>query len=222
MTHDPGSRPLAETLSDDLLRIGAVTLSPGSPFTWASGLRSPVYCDNRMTLGHPDVRRRIAEGFRDAIVTHALAPDVIAGTATAGIPHAAWLADRLALPMAYVRSKPKEHGRSRQIEGPLPAGSRVVLVEDLVSTGMSSLAAVQALRDAGAAVAAVVAIFSYGLPSAGRAFAGDGVPLFVLTTFADLLAAAERTGRIDAAEAASLRAWHTDPQGWSDRITGGT
>lgn len=206
----------ASGIADDLLRIGAVSLSPGEPFTWASGMRSPVYCDNRMTLGHPPVRRRITDGFLGLIERHGLEADVIAGTATAGIPHAAWLADRLERPMVYVRSAAKTHGRSRRVEGPLTAGQRVVLVEDLVSTGMSSLAAVDGLTGEGARVSAVLAIFSYGLPDAVRAFEEAGIELHVLTTFDHLLRAATRSGRLDADALRSLRAWHADPVAWSE------
>jgi len=218
MEADSVRDPLAARLAGDLLRIGAVTLSPGSPFTWASGLRSPVYCDNRTTLGHPDVRRRIAAGFQAVLSREGLAPDVVAGTATAGIPHAAWLAERLDAPMVYVRSAAKKHGTSRRIEGPLAPGCRVVLVEDLVSTGMSSVSAVGALRDAGAEVAAVLAIFSYGLGEAAAAFREAGVALHVLTTFGALLRAAEESGAVGPDDVRSLRDWHADPVAWSDAV----
>lgn len=209
---------MAASLAGDLLRIGAVALSPDRPFTWASGLRSPIYCDNRMTLGHPEVRRRIADGFVALLGRIALRPDVVAGTATAGIPHAAWLADRLDVPMVYVRSAAKEHGKARRIEGPLTGGSRVVLVEDLVSTGKSSISAVHALREAGAMVSAVIAVFSYGLDDADAAFSREGLDLHVLTTFQDLLTEAERSERVDEAQALSLRAWHANPRAWSDSV----
>lgn len=218
MSIESSPEGVGESLARDLLRIGAVTLSPDDPFTWASGLRSPIYCDNRMTLGHPSVRRRIADGFAAVLDGEGIRPDVVAGTATAGIPHAAWLADRLDAPMVYVRSAAKQHGKARRIEGPLAPDSTVVLVEDLVSTGMSSISAVGALRDAGARVTAVVAIFSYGLQKAEAAFETAGLDLHVLTTFADLLVSAERTGSVDAAQARSLRSWHADPQAWSDAV----
>lgn len=199
-----------------LLTIGAVSLSPEKPFTWASGLKSPIYCDNRRTLGHLTVRRRIAEGFARYIQDAALAPDVIAGTATAGIPHAAWLADRMTLPMAYIRSKPKAHGHGNQIEGYLKAGNRVVVVEDLISTGMSSMAAVRAVQAAGAEVSALVAIFSYGLPQAEEQFRDAGFPVFTLTTFATLLDVTRGKDRLNPLEIESLRQWQQDPQAWSD------
>ncbi len=208
MSPDPSRR-----LAADLLSIGAVAFSPDRPFTWASGLLSPVYCDNRLTLGHPAIRRRITDGFAAAVSD--LHFDVVAGTATAGIPHAAWLADRLGLPMVYVRSAAKGHGRGRRVEGPLDPGARVVVVEDLVSTGMSSLSAVEGLRDEGAEVVALVAIFSYGLPAARDAVARAGVDVRVLTTFDVLLEEAVGSGRISGEGAASLRAWYEDPNGWS-------
>ena len=168
----PESSATASRLASDLLRIGAVKLSPEAPFTWASGLRSPVYCDNRLTIGHPEVRRRITDGFVEIIRTAGLQPEVIAGTATAGIPHAAWLADRLGLPMVYVRSKAKGHGTSSRIEGPVDPGRRVLLVEDLVSTGGSSVTALEALREAGFEVRDVLAIYTYGFTRAEEAPAG--------------------------------------------------
>jgi orotate phosphoribosyltransferase len=217
----PETRVLPQTLAADLLRIKAVGFSPDAPFTWASGLKSPVYCDNRLTLAWPDVRARIAAGFGALIQAAGWQPEVIIGTATAGIPHAAWLADRLQLPMAYVRSKPKDHGRGNQIEGRVEAGQQGVIVEDLVSTGMSSLAVVQAVREAGVAVLGVVAIFSYDLPVARQAFAAAQVPLRPLLTFADLLSVAQAEALLSPDALASLQAWHADPQAWSDaRISG--
>ncbi|HLT45800.1 MAG TPA: orotate phosphoribosyltransferase [Rubricoccaceae bacterium] len=211
-----------EAVARDLLRIGAVLLRPDDPFTWASGLRSPIYCDNRLTLSEPAVRRRLTDGFLAVLDREGLAPDVIAGTATAGIPHAAWLADRLELPMVYVRASAKGHGRGNQIEGRLDEGARVVLVEDLVSTGGSSLAAVEALRAAGAEVRAVVAVFSYGLGRAEAAFRAAGVPLFTLTDYDTLLDVARAEGRLDDNALAALRAWREDPEGWGsgDRVIG--
>lgn len=207
---------LARRLAADLLALGAVSLSPDAPFTWASGLRAPIYCDNRLTLAFPAVREAIAGGFAEIIRTEQLRPHTIVGTATAGIPHAAWLADRLQLPMAYVRSKPKAHGQSNQIEGRIVAGQRVVVIEDLISTGGSSLAVVEALRAVEAEVAALLAIFSYGLPMAVERFAEANVRVHTLTDFETLLDVAQ--GLPDGARA-TLRAWQVDPQDWSDRFT---
>lgn len=208
----------AADLAGQLLEIGAVVLRPSEPFTWASGLRSPIYCDNRMTLGHPDLRSSICAGFAKMAANYTFSR--VAGTATAGIPHAAWLADALHLPMCYVRSGAKKHGRGNQIEGPLNEGDSVLLIEDLVSTGMSSLAAVHALEDAGASVPAVLAIFSYGIPVSRAAFRDAGMPLHTLTTFQQLLDAAEHRGDLNDAEIDSLRTWHRDPQAWSNLQVG--
>ncbi len=217
----PSSRPLsrARRIADDLLTIEAVALAPDEPFTWSSGLRAPIYCDNRLTLAHPRIRRGITQGFEHLVEAQQLAPDVIAGTATAGIPHAAWLADRLNRPMAYVRSERKEHGRKNQIEGRVAAGQRVVVIEDLISTGGSALGAVRALRKAGAVVPAVLAIFTYELDAAASAFAEAEVPLTTLTTFSVLRDVARDTGRLSDDAVRSLDAWRDDPAGWSDRQT---
>ena len=198
-----------------LLRIGAVSLSPSKPYTWASGRLSPVYCDNRLTLGYPDVRADIAAGFHAVVQEKSIPCDVVIGTATAGIPHAAWLADRLNLPMAYVRSRAKEHGRGNQIEGLAPGGSHAVVIEDLVSTGMSSTAVLAPLADAGVHVEAVLAIFTYGLPSADEAFAKAGVPLFTLSNFSALIEASTETGSLTGEEVASLQSWYRNPSQWS-------
>lgn len=209
--------PRARRIAQDLIDIGAVSFAPDQPFTWASGLLSPVYCDNRMTLGHPSIRSRIRDGFIEKMRENALEADVLAGTATAGIPHAAWLADALGLPMVYVRSKPKEHGKGSQIEGPLQARQRTVVIEDLVSTGGSSIGAVEALRSAGARVLAVLGIFSYGLEEADDAFAAAGLPLYTLTGFDQLMQAARSSGMLDDPGAASVKAWRADPWNWTQQ-----
>ena len=211
---DP-SRETARRIAEALLRIEAVALSPERPYTWASGLRSPIYCDNRVTMAFPPVRKMITEAFVETLAREGGVPEAVVGTATAGIPHAAWLADRLDLPMAYVRSKPKAHGRGNRIEGRLAPGADVVVIEDLVSTGMSSVAVVETLRDAGVRVEAVLAIFSYGLPAADAAFARAGVPLYTLTNFAILLDVARESGALAPEALASLEAWRRDPEAWS-------
>ncbi len=201
-------------LAAALLDLGAVALRPAAPFTWASGWRSPVYTDNRRVLGDVALRRAVCAAFSTAIRDAGWAPDGVAGTATAGIPHAAWLADALDLPMAYVRSSAKAHGTGSRIEGADVKGRRVVLVEDLVSTGGSSLAAVAALREAGAEVVGVVALFSYGFPTADAAFADACVPLVTLTGYDALVAAARSRGDVSDADLATLAAWRRDPEGW--------
>ena len=212
-------RPSAQTptrsrIANDLLVLGAVTLRPNNPYTWASGMKAPIYCDNRLTMGDVAVRRRLTEGFEALIENHGYSPDVIAGTATAGIPHAAWLAERLELPMVYVRLKAKDHGRENLIEGSLKEGGRVVLVEDTISTGGSSLAAVRALREEGADVVAVLAIYTYGFEKAVSAFEEDGVPLHTLTDYDALIKSAAGMKRLNDEDVETLRAWREDPESW--------
>jgi orotate phosphoribosyltransferase len=198
--------------------VGAVRLQPLDPFTWASGLKSPIYCDNRQLLGFPEVRDQIIEALVAGSMT--LKPTLIAGAATAGVPWAAMVADRLKLPMAYVRPTPKNHGMGRQVEGPLAKGHRVVLIEDLISTGMSSLKCAEALRAEGADVPAVLALFSYGLPQAEAAFASARIDLAVLSSFEVLSAEAESRGILDGVGLAALKAWRADTVAWS-RAHGG-
>ena len=149
---------MAKQIAQSLLEIEAVSLSPNDPFTWSSGIKSPIYCDNRVTLGYPSVRREIRDGLVELIQTQFGEVEVISGTATAGIPHAAYISETLNLPMNYVRSKSKSHGKQNQIEGAQSEGKKVVVVEDLISTGGSSITAVDALKEAGAEVIGVVAI----------------------------------------------------------------
>ena len=206
----------ARSLASDLLEIDAVSLRPHDPFTWSSGLRAPIYCDNRRTLAHPPVRRVIADGFADLVRGRDWGPLTVAGTATAGIPHAAWLAERLDAPMAYVRSEAKEHGQGRRIEGArVGTGDEVVVVEDLISTGGSALDAVSAVRETGATVRAVLVIFSYGLDTAGAAFRDAGVACHVLTTFPVLLDVARRDHGLSGEARALLEEWRADPETWS-------
>jgi len=208
----------AGDLAGCLLRVGAVRLQPLEPFTWASGLKSPIYCDNRQLLGVPEVRDKIIEALTAKSV--ALHPTLITGAATAGVPWAAMVADHLKLPMAYVRPTPKNHGMGRQVEGPLAKGHRAVLIEDLISTGMSSLKCAEALRAEGAEVPAVLALFSYGLPQAEAAFAAARIDLAVLSSFEVLAAEAEARGILDSAGLAALKAWRADTVAWS-RAHGG-
>jgi orotate phosphoribosyltransferase len=205
-------------LAGCLLEVGAVRLQPLDPFTWASGLKSPIYCDNRQLLGVVAVRDGIVQAL--AAQAAALQPTLITGAATAGVPWAAMVADRLQLPMAYVRPTPKNHGMGRQVEGPLAKGQRAVLIEDLISTGMSSLRCAEALRAEGAAVLAVLALFSYGLPQAEAAFAAAGIDLAVLSSFEVLAKEAEARGILEAAGAAALKDWRADTVAWS-RAHGG-
>jgi orotate phosphoribosyltransferase len=202
-------------LASGLLEAKAVRLAPKAPFTWASGLKAPIYCDNRQLLGFPELRAAVA----DALAAQAgpLGATLVAGTSTAGIPWAALVADRMGLPMAYVRPEPKNHGMGRQVEGPSGQGHKVVLIEDLISTGGSSIRCVDALRREGAEVLRVLALFSYGLPRGEAAFQEAGVPLQVLATFDDLAARAREKGLIDPADLASLTEWKADTAAWSAR-----
>ncbi|MEJ6527122.1 orotate phosphoribosyltransferase [Exiguobacterium sp. USCH10] len=204
-------------IAEALLRIKAVTLSPTEPYTWSSGLRSPIYCDNRLTLSYPDIRNIIIDGLVDAVGSTEF--DVIAGTATAGIPHGALLADRLGLPFIYVRSSAKGHGKGNQIEGKLDGGARVLVIEDLLSTGMSSIEAAHAIREAGGEVIGIQAIFSYGLPILEKNLADANLSATSLTTFPELVEVAESTGNLTKSEIHSLREWQQDPRAWSDLVT---
>ena len=208
--------PTSESIASILLSIGAVSLNTNAPYTWASGIQSPVYCDNRLLMGYPEQRKSVTEGFRHLLELHKIEADIIAGTATAGIPHASWLADEVGLPMVYVRSKPKEHGRLNQIEGPIEAGKSAIIIEDLISTGKSSIAAVRALVEAGVKVKAVLAIFSYGFDQATEAFDSAGVPHFVLTSFDTLIECAVQEDRLASQELETLQAWRKNPLAWSD------
>jgi orotate phosphoribosyltransferase len=203
-------------IAQDLLDIGAVTFSLDEPFKWASGLRSPIYCDNRLTIGYPAVRRRIRDAFVEHLRRDGRHPDLVAGTATAGIPHAAWLAESLDLPMIYVRSKPKGHGKGSRIEGPITSGQRVVVIEDLISTGGSSIGVVEALRREDLEIIAVLAIFSYELREAETAFAALEVPLITLTNFNCLFEVARVAGMLDDREIESITSWSSNPRRWTE------
>ncbi|MGZ9585096.1 orotate phosphoribosyltransferase [Paenibacillus marinisediminis] len=205
---------LEMTIAKHLLDIKAVALSPNEPFTWTSGIKSPIYCDNRLTMAYPEIRNAIAEGF--ATLVRELAPDaeVIAGTATAGIPHAAWVADKLGLPMAYIRDKAKGHGKQNQIEGIIRPGQKVVVIEDLISTGGSSLKAALAVREAGAEPLAVLAIFSYQMNKAIEAFAEANILLHTLSNYTALMQVALEQGVVQEADMELLKAWRQDPTTW--------
>ncbi|ATP93853.1 MULTISPECIES: orotate phosphoribosyltransferase [Bacillus] len=198
-------------IAKHLLQIKAVSLKPDEPFTWASGIKSPIYCDNRLTLSYPEVRGDIAEGLKDLILTHFEGAEVVAGTATAGIPHAALAADRLNVPMCYVRSKPKAHGKGNQIEGAVSPGQKVVVVEDLISTGGSVLEVVAALEEEGCDVLGVVAIFTYGLPKATAAFQEKNIPYVTLTDYDTLTEVALELKAIEPSAMNKLKRWRQDP-----------
>ena len=204
----------AETLAGALLRAGAVHLRPEDPFTFASGLRSPIYCDNRLLIGDVAARRAVIPAFAAACA----GAEVVAGTATAGIPWAAWAAEALALPMVYVRGAAKGHGRGRQIEGASVAGRRLVLLEDTISTGESALAAAAALRAEGAELLGCVCIFTWGWRATAEACVAAGLPLAPLTTLGVLLDVAAADGALGNAQRALVEDWVADPQGWGARL----
>ncbi len=197
-----------------LLQIKAIKLNPQNPYTWASGIQSPIYCDNRVVLSYPNVRRFIidclAERSKDFLPFN-----MIAGVATAGIAHGALLAAQLDMPFVYVRSKAKAHGRQNMIEGELRGNERVLVVEDLISTGGSSIKAVQALEDVGCHIAGVVAIFSYGFAKAEQAFAEAECPFTTLTNYDALLDEAIRCEYIDPSNLQTLKQWRSEPENWS-------
>jgi len=204
------------------LRIGAIKLKPEDPFQWASGYRMPIYNDNRMFLFHPEMRRTIAEGLAAIIRERAIEPEVVAGTATAGIPHGALLADLLSLPYIYIRDKPKAHGLKNRIEG-LDAesdlgGRRVVVIEDLISTGGSSARAVEAVREANGDCSWCLSIFSYGLEKAAEQFEALNPPcnFASLLTFPVLLDVARTDGLLSEDQIALLAEWREDPFGWGE------
>lgn len=195
-------------VAKSLLDIAAIKLQPNDPFTWASGIKSPIYTDNRKTISFPDARRIIIDGLAALIKEQYPNVEVIGGVATAGIPHAAWVAEKLDLPMIYVRSKPKDHGTGKQIEGVLAAGQKVVLIDDLISTGGSVLGAVKATQAAGGEVLGVAAIFSYELPAVTINFAQAATPFSSLTNFSSLIQVAQKTGEITADELTMIANWH--------------
>lgn len=201
----------SEQVARYLLEIGAVALRPQEPFTWTSGIKSPIYCDNRLTLSFPVVRNYIAEAFAERIRTSYPDAEVIAGTATAGIPHAAWVADKLGLPMAYIRDKAKGHGKQNQIEGLIAPGQKVIVIEDLISTGGSSIKAAQAVQEAGGVPLAVLAIFSYELDRAADAFTAADIPLQSLSSYNTLIDVALAQGKIADTDVALLQSWRKDP-----------
>ncbi|MBU8877757.1 orotate phosphoribosyltransferase [Bacillus sp. FJAT-29790] len=201
-------------IAERLLEIKAVALKPNDPFTWASGIRSPIYCDNRLTLSYPVIRKEIANGLKETIEEKFPGTEIIAGTATAGIPHAAWVSDLMGLPMCYVRSKPKGHGKGNQIEGKADAGQKVVVVEDLISTGGSAITAVEALRKAGCEVLGVVAIFTYQLEKGKELLEEANIAAYSLSDFETLSQIAKEKGYIKEEDMKKLAEWRINPSDW--------
>lgn len=205
---------LKKVFASKLLDIKAIKLQPNDPFTWASGWKSPFYCDNRKTLSFPELRNFVKLQLVHTVMQHFPQAEAVAGVATGAIAQGALVADELNMPFVYVRSKAKDHGMGNLIEGELPAGANVVVIEDLISTGGSSLKAVEALRAAGYEVVGMVASYTYGFPVAAKAFADAGVELQTLTDYDHVVAQALATGYIAEADVELLHEWRKDPAGW--------
>lgn len=198
---------LQNEIARDLLRIKAVQIKTEGYFTWTSGIKSPIYCDNRLTMSYPDIRQKLTKAFLQKLAELNIQPDVIAGCATAGIPHAAWLASELNIPMIYVRSKPKGHGKGNQIEGNVEKGQKIVVIEDLISTGGSSIETANVLRNQGYDVLAVLAIFSYGLAVSEERFRKMNLPATTITSFDNLLDVLVEDQEITEMDKERLLAW---------------
>ena len=200
--------------AEKLLNVKAIKLQPANPFTWASGWKSPIYCDNRKTLSFPNLRTFVKIELCHAIQENFPEAEAVAGVATGAIAQGALVADQLGKPFVYVRSKPKDHGMGNLIEGELPEGAKVVVVEDLISTGGSSLKAVEALRAAGYEVVGMVASYTYGFPIAEDAFSNAGVKLVTISDYANVVEVAAATGYIKQEDVDVLHEWRKDPANW--------
>ncbi len=202
---------IEKTIAHDLLSIGAVFLRPDEPFTWASGIKSPIYCDNRLTLTAPEVRTHVETGLVDLICKHFPTAEVLMGTSTAGIAHAAIVGHMMGLPMGYVRSGNKDHGRQNRIEGKLLPGQKVVVVEDLISTGGSCIEVVEALREAGAEVMGIVSIFTYGMQKGLDRMAAANVINYSLSNFDAVCEVAAEEGKIKEEDISRLKKFRANP-----------
>ncbi len=205
---------VAQSVAEMLLHVRAIKLSPDHPFKWSSGWNSPIYCDNRIALSFPEVRSAIKAALVEMIRQEFGEVDAVVGVATAGIPQGALVADALGVPFAYVRPEPKKHGMTNQIEGHLEAGQRVVVLEDLVSTGGSSLKAVEVLRASGVTVVGMAAIFTYGLDKAAENFQNSGVTLAVLSNYDEMIRKALEKNYITSDQVAALASWRMSPDTW--------
>ncbi|MCX6802811.1 MAG: orotate phosphoribosyltransferase [Candidatus Diapherotrites archaeon] len=208
----------AENVAEILLEIKAVTLNPSKPYRYASGILSPIYTDNRLLMGYPEQRKKIIGAMAELLEKRKTKFDLVAGTATAGIPHAAWLADKTGKPMVYVRSEEKQHGKQNKIEGLVKKGWKAVVVEDLVSTGGSSVETVRGLREAGIEAEDIVAIFTYNMKAATDKFLAEKISLFALTDFSTLINVAARKKYITEQEKETALEWNKDPQGWGKKM----
>lgn len=207
-------KSVAHKVAAHLLDIEAIKLSVKKPFTWASGWKSPIYCDNRLSLSYPEIRTYIKEQLAEAIRNEFTGVEAIAGVATAGIPQGALVAEALGLPFIYVRSKPKGHGMTNMIEGKVKKHQKVVLIEDLISTGGSSLKAAKAIQEAGMKVLGMAAIFTYGFEVSKENFAKENVKVITLSNYAAMLEEASDLNYISEKELVSLKAWRVDPENW--------
>ncbi|ERK00623.1 orotate phosphoribosyltransferase [Hoylesella pleuritidis] len=207
---------LKSAFASRLLKINAIKLQPNNPFTWASGWKSPFYCDNRKTLSYPELRNYVKIELVHTILDHFPEVEAIAGVATGAIPQGALVADALNLPFVYVRNKPKDHGLENLIEGELKAGMKVVVVEDLISTGGSSLKAVEAIRNNACEVIGMVASYTYGFPVAKKAFKDAQIKLVTLTDYEHVVDEALKTGYIDDSDVEVLHEWRKDPAHWDE------
>lgn len=207
-------KTFSRELAGLLLDINAVLLRPNDPFTWSSGWNSPIYCDNRLTLRYPVIRKKIAKAFIEIVDQKLENPDVITGTATAGIPHAAWIAGSMNLPLAYVRAKAKAYGLGNQIEGGVEKGESTIVIEDLISTGGSVISVVEALNFIGAETSAIMAIFSYGFDKANKKFAEHDIPVYTLTDYTTLIDVALEKGSVQSDDIELLNRWRSNPEKW--------
>lgn len=209
---------MKKEIAEILLKINAVALNAKEPFRYASGILSPIYCDNRLLMSYPDLRRKVIDAFLKLIDEKGLSFDIIGGTATAGIPHAAWISERLQKPMIYIRSSSKDHGKQNKIEGLLEKGKKVLIVEDLISTGGSSVSAVQAVREAGGIVTDCVAIFTYEMQKAIDKFKDAKCNVFTLSNFSTLIDVAEERGYLNSESAQKVRQWNKNPSNWGKNM----
>lgn len=214
MANNDGNTDLRKNIASELLRINAVKLQPNAPFTWASGWKSPIYCDNRVTLSFPELRTLIKKTFAERIRELYPKVEVIAGVATAGVPQGALIAEELGLPYIYVRSKAKSHGMTNMIEGLVQEGKKVVVIEDLISTGGSAIKAIEAIREAGMDVLGLAAIFTYGFPDADDNLKAADVSYFTLSDYGALLDVALAGDSITKEEVKSLNQWRESPSTW--------
>ncbi len=209
------SKEVAAKIAEYLLNIKAVKLNPENPYTWASGWRSPIYCDNRVLLSYPEVRNYVKKEFVSLIKKEFPTAEAIVGVATAGIAHGALIADEMSLPYAYVRPEPKKHGMGKQLEGDLATGTKVVVIEDLLSTGKSSLAAISALRSEGIEVLGMAAIFTYGFDVAQSKFKENNCSFYTLSNYDELIIKAIEMGYINQTQLQNLQNWKSNPETWN-------